>query len=121
MVEETPVRWKVYYSAAIPLQHGLDPIGFVEPHVVLYENTFMYSTGQEILKAVYEVFTKLFFIELMILYLEEFQVTSIPEIRTDLFNLIESGSIEVTPSDCDGHQRKMLKYNRCYFVEEINE
>ncbi|KII60969.1 Mitochondrial inner membrane protease subunit 1 [Thelohanellus kitauei] len=75
------VRWKVYYPVAILLQHGLGPIDFVKPHTVNYENTFAYSTGKEQFKGLYEVSTKMFFIEWMILCLEEFQVTSVPEIR----------------------------------------
>ncbi|KII63190.1 hypothetical protein RF11_07871 [Thelohanellus kitauei] len=62
-------------------QHGLDPIGFVEPHVVHHENTFVYSIGQQLFKNLLEVSTKLYYIELMILWLEECQVSSVPEIR----------------------------------------
>ncbi|KII69069.1 hypothetical protein RF11_10622 [Thelohanellus kitauei] len=48
----------------------------------------------------------------MILCLEERQVTSSPRSETGLFNLIESDSIEITPSDCDGYYQNVLKYNR---------
>ncbi|KII73269.1 hypothetical protein RF11_04819 [Thelohanellus kitauei] len=53
----------------------------------------------------------MYFIELMILCLEECQVTSVAEIRNRLFILIESGS-DISPSDCDSYHRNMLKYNK---------
>ncbi|KII60852.1 hypothetical protein RF11_00605 [Thelohanellus kitauei] len=68
-----------YYHGDILSQHGLDPIGFVEPHVVHYENTFVYSIGQEMFKSLHEVSTRKYLIELMILCLEECQESSIPE------------------------------------------
>ncbi|KII69865.1 hypothetical protein RF11_02795 [Thelohanellus kitauei] len=63
-------------------RHGLDPIGFVEPHAVHYENTFVYFIGRELFKSVHDVSTRMYFIELMILCLEECQVSSVPEIRS---------------------------------------
>ncbi|KII65784.1 hypothetical protein RF11_10303 [Thelohanellus kitauei] len=53
------------------LTHGLDTIGVVEPHVVHYEHTFVYSTGKELFKGLYEVSTKMFLNKSMILFLEE--------------------------------------------------
>ncbi|KII61827.1 hypothetical protein RF11_10096 [Thelohanellus kitauei] len=101
---------------------GLDPIGFVEPHVVYYENTFVYSIGQQMFKDRHEVSTKMYFVELMILCLEECHESSVPRSETDLFNLIKSNSIEIMPSDIDGYDQNMLNYNRsCYLEEEINE
>ncbi|KII73268.1 hypothetical protein RF11_04818 [Thelohanellus kitauei] len=47
--------------------------------------------------------------------------TTCPISETDYFNVIEDGSREITPSDCYGHYRNMLKYIRCYLGEEINE
>ncbi|KII65722.1 hypothetical protein RF11_09613 [Thelohanellus kitauei] len=38
--------------------------------------------------------------------------TAFPRSETDPFNLIESGSREITPSYCDGYYRNMLKCNR---------
>ncbi|KII62780.1 hypothetical protein RF11_08956 [Thelohanellus kitauei] len=35
-----------------------------------------------------------------------------PRSETDLFNLIESSSIEITPSGNDGYNQNMLKHNR---------
>ncbi|KII74056.1 hypothetical protein RF11_00040 [Thelohanellus kitauei] len=71
----------IYNHGAILMQHGLNPIGFVESHVVHYENTFVYTTGKEQFKGLHEVSTKTFFIEWMILCVEECLVTSVPEIR----------------------------------------
>ncbi|KII70490.1 hypothetical protein RF11_11826 [Thelohanellus kitauei] len=49
--------------------------------------------------------------------------TASPRSETDLLSLIESSSIEIMPSDCDGHYQNMLKYNRRSkgVREEINE
>ncbi|KII71424.1 hypothetical protein RF11_11530 [Thelohanellus kitauei] len=41
-----------------------------------------------------------------------------PGSETDVLNLIESDSIKITPSHCDGYCRNMLKYNRCYLGEK---
>ncbi|KII63365.1 hypothetical protein RF11_05762 [Thelohanellus kitauei] len=74
-------RMKVYYPVVILMHNGLDPIGFDEPRVVHYENTFVYSIGQGLFKSLHEVPTKMFFIEWMVLCLEECQVSSVSEIR----------------------------------------
>ncbi|KII63981.1 hypothetical protein RF11_01467 [Thelohanellus kitauei] len=106
--EERRVRWKVYYHAAILLQHGLDPIGFVEPHVVHDENTFVHTIGQEMFKRLHEVSKRMC------------PGSSISE--TDLFYFIESRSIEIAPTDGDDYYQNMLKYNRRrYLREEISE
>ncbi|KII73788.1 hypothetical protein RF11_01159 [Thelohanellus kitauei] len=48
--------------------------------------------------------------------------TASPISAIDLFNLIESGSIEITSFDCDSYHRNMLKYNRRgYSGKGINE
>ncbi|KII67368.1 hypothetical protein RF11_07678 [Thelohanellus kitauei] len=79
------------------------------PHVVIYQNTFVYSTGKKQFKGLHEASIKIFFIEWMMLGLEECQVTSVYEIATDLFNLIKIGSIEIKHSHCDSYYRNMLK------------
>ncbi|KII73426.1 hypothetical protein RF11_05262 [Thelohanellus kitauei] len=66
------------------------PYWFMEPHVVHYEKTFVYSTVQEMFKSHHEVSTRMYFIELMILYLDECQESSVPEIRSRPIKYIQS-------------------------------
>ncbi|KII72738.1 hypothetical protein RF11_04473 [Thelohanellus kitauei] len=92
---------EVISPCGILCPHGLVPTGFVEPHVVHNENTFVYSTGQELFKGRQER--------------PRDQKPTYP-------NLFEGGSIKISPSDCDGYYRNMLKYNRRgYPGDEIYE
>ncbi|KII66570.1 hypothetical protein RF11_16033 [Thelohanellus kitauei] len=54
MVEESRLGMRVYNCRAILLQHGLDPIGIVEPYVDKYLNTFVISIGQKLFKSLNE-------------------------------------------------------------------
>ncbi|KII70997.1 hypothetical protein RF11_13149 [Thelohanellus kitauei] len=91
--EERRVGRKVYYPADFLLYHGLDPIGDVKLNVVNCENTFEYSTGKEPFNSLHDLAASH---------------------RTEiyLFNLIESASIEITPSVWDIYIQNILKYNR---------